>query len=53
MATKMTARVPTTPETHARLKREQKRLEADTFDDAIQKLLDAHAKADGTNKGES
>jgi len=52
MATKMTARVPTTPETHARLKREQKRLEADTFDDAIQKLLDAHG-SDGSTKGES
>lgn len=51
MATDMTARVPTTPETHTRLKQERDRLGADTFDETLRQLLDA---SDGvTPKDES
>jgi len=39
MATKMTARVPTTPETHTRLKKERDRLGTSTFDETIRRLL--------------
>lgn len=50
MPTRMTARVPTTPETHEKLKEEKEDRGADTFDALIRDLLSEQTSSDTGHK---